>query len=74
MINNLIKYLSILFCLITFLFEALFFSSDLKKRNRIVILVNDFEKTLFDVGFIRDNLTKVVFNLTEVVSLRLHHS
>lgn len=69
MINNLIKYLSILFCLITFLFEALFFSSDLKKRNRIVILVNDFEKTLFDVGFIRDNLTKVVFNLTEVVSL-----
>lgn len=69
MINNLIKYLSILFCLISFLFEALFFSSDLKKRNRIVILVNDFEKTLFDVGFIRDNLTKVVFNLTEVVSL-----
>lgn len=69
LINNLIKYLSILFCLITFLFEALFFSSDLKKKNRIVILVNDFEKTLFDVGFIRDNLTKVVFNLTEVVSL-----
>lgn len=46
-----------------------YFLVQIKTKNRIVILVNDFEKTLFDVGFIRDNLTKVVFNLTEVVSL-----
>lgn len=69
LINNLIKYFFIFFCLIIFLFEVLFFSLDLKKRNRIVILVNDFEKILFDVGFIRDNFIKVVFNFIEVVLL-----